>query len=177
MIFNCLRIYYVTYSRSTAPCKKMPRVIYCRRLSQSQYWRFKWMLNWCRVNLQPNTRSYCKGIALVCFTAYIFLVLCDKCEQWDAARVYIILKRTLFTSWCKWSWEGLFLLLFCVYFKDDMEACFFILFCLTVREGALVPENCPVRKAAENSVWWCPPHFGVCVLYGLLYQPVPCGAF
>lgn len=28
MIFNCLGIYYVTYSRSTAPCKKMPCVIY-----------------------------------------------------------------------------------------------------------------------------------------------------
>lgn len=29
MIFNCLGIYYVTYSGSTAPCKKMPFVIYC----------------------------------------------------------------------------------------------------------------------------------------------------
>lgn len=30
MIFNCLGIYYVTYSGSTAPCKKMPCMIYCR---------------------------------------------------------------------------------------------------------------------------------------------------
>lgn len=43
-------------------------------LSQSWYWRFKLMLNWCWVNLQPNFQSHFKGIALVCFIAYIFLV-------------------------------------------------------------------------------------------------------
>lgn len=174
MIFNCLRIYYVTYSRSTAPCKKMPCVIYCCRLSQSQYWRFKWMLNWCRVNLQPNTQSYCKGIAVVCFTAYIFLVCMINVSSGKLPRMHIIQKHRLFTSWCKWSWDGLLSLVFCVYF---LKMILKLAVCLIVREGALVPENCPVWKAKENPVWWCAPHVSICLLHGLLYQPVSCGAF